>query len=114
MSEREAGRELDAEPMRKRKRKRGLAWWQVVCPVCDGWGELYGAVSAWDVPGAPVPECPHCDDGVLDVTPLFALSREEARAILENRFSIHAQTPTPESAVPEPSVPQKSAPEETK
>jgi hypothetical protein len=30
------------------------------CPICDGSGELVEAVQAWDVPGAPTPECSWC------------------------------------------------------
>ena len=32
------------------------------CIACEGLGELREAVQAWDVPGAPVPECGVCRD----------------------------------------------------
>ena len=30
------------------------------CKTCGGSGELKDAVQAWDIPGAPIPECPDC------------------------------------------------------
>lgn len=45
-------------------------WWPT-CPVCRGTGELKEAVQAWDVAGAPVPVCPHCDDGKVDLGSLL-------------------------------------------
>lgn len=48
------------------------ASWQVPCPVCNGTHQLREAVQAWDVPGAPVPECPYCDEeGTLDLSKFF-------------------------------------------
>ena len=38
-----------------------------VCDFCNGTGELKGAVQAWDIPGAPIPECPYCAPGPSDV-----------------------------------------------
>lgn len=50
--------------------------WFVKCPVCEGTGELSEAVQAWDVAGAPVPRCPHCDDGTLDLRDMFGRAME--------------------------------------
>ena len=35
------------------------------CETCGGSGELKDAVQAWDIPGAPIPDCPDCggEDG---------------------------------------------------
>lgn len=30
------------------------------CEICEGTGELKDAVQAWDIPGAPIPECGIC------------------------------------------------------
>ena len=30
------------------------------CKTCGGSGELKDAVQAWDIPGAPIPDCPDC------------------------------------------------------
>ncbi len=30
------------------------------CPICKGTGENRDAMQAWDIPGAPVPECYKC------------------------------------------------------
>ena len=30
------------------------------CKTCGGSGELKDAVQAWDIPGAPIPECLDC------------------------------------------------------
>lgn len=57
--------------------------WKVPCPVCDGRGELREAVQAWDIPGAPVPRCTHCDDGVATMilaNPATNTATEEAEA----------------------------------
>lgn len=44
--------------------------WKVPCPVCEGRGVLKEAVQGWDV-GQPAPECPHCDEGTLDLETLI-------------------------------------------
>lgn len=54
--------------------------WKVTCPACMGGGELREAVQAWDVPGAPVPDCPHCKKGILDLAVLLA-EREGREAL---------------------------------
>ena len=33
----------------------------IECPECGGLGEFPGRVQAWDIPGAPVPECERCN-----------------------------------------------------
>lgn len=33
----------------------------VACEKCGGRGELPDAVQAWDIPGAPIPECQACN-----------------------------------------------------
>ena len=43
------------------------------CIACEGLGELREAVQAWDIPGAPVPECGVC---------------REARALLDRARAI--------------------------
>jgi hypothetical protein len=41
---------------------RAYCWrWYAKCEVCEGRGELVEAVQAWDVPGAPIPRCDHCN-----------------------------------------------------
>jgi hypothetical protein len=32
------------------------------CPICNGTGENRDAMQAWDIPGAPVPDCHYCKD----------------------------------------------------
>lgn len=32
------------------------------CPLCAGTGKNRDAQQAWDIPGAPVPECHYCKD----------------------------------------------------
>src|SRR5690348_16155693 len=45
--------------------------WNVPCPVCKGTGYMKEAVQGWDV-GQPAPECPHCDEGTLDLGALLS------------------------------------------
>lgn len=33
---------------------------EISCPICGGSGELPEAKQAWDIPGAPIPECAIC------------------------------------------------------
>lgn len=40
--------------------RRVLAGATKECGVCEGQGELKEAVQAWDVPGAPIPDCDTC------------------------------------------------------
>jgi hypothetical protein len=47
-----------------------VSHWDVYCPICKGKGELLDAVQAWDIPDAPVPECPHCVEGTVNVSSL--------------------------------------------
>jgi hypothetical protein len=32
------------------------------CYICDGTGKNRDAMDAWDIPGAPVPDCYFCSD----------------------------------------------------
>lgn len=32
----------------------------MLCPDCKGRGENRDAMQAWDIPGAPIPECKRC------------------------------------------------------
>lgn len=57
--------------------------WLVSCPACGGHGILREATQAWDVANAPVPTCPHCVEGVLDLANLLHAAAEYRQTLAE-------------------------------
>lgn len=59
------------EGERLAKLRAEYALWRPTCPVCKGKGQLSDAVLAWDE-GGPVPDCPYCDEGRIDLERLLS------------------------------------------